>query len=123
VLGLLAYSEDEEIWECTVLIGDSSAQLQIGGDDKPSPTLIAHAQEIVRDGAGFMRMVDDFLEAQAHADPGTAEDVRRLSLESICLLSPERPNDGMLYFHGPDDDEHRLWRCDYLDRKLDGLRK
>lgn len=59
-LGLLVYSEDDDVWECTVLIGENAAQLQIGGDDKPSPTLIAHAQEIVRDGAGFMRMVDEF---------------------------------------------------------------
>jgi hypothetical protein len=37
----------------------------------------------------------------------------------VCLFWPERPNDGMLYFKGPD--ETRVWRSDYRNRLAEGL--
>ena len=40
------------------------------------------------------------------------------ALEGVCLFWPDRPDDGMIYFQGPD--ESRVWRCDYVSRKPRG---
>jgi hypothetical protein len=122
ILGLLVYSEDDDRWEGTMLIGENRVRLLIGGDDSPSPALIAHARDIAGDSAAFATLVRDFLatEAEAAGHRDVANEIQQLTLESICLLSPERPYNGMLYFHGPDD-ERRLWRCDYIERKPRGL--
>jgi hypothetical protein len=42
-------------------------------------------------------------------------EIRQLRLEFVGLLWPDRPNDGLLYFNGPN--EYRVWRCDYISRK------
>ena len=75
---------------------------------------------LFREWPGFSRKVADFLEREAREmegarQPRPAEEIRQLTLESICLFWPDRPDDGMLYFDGPD--EYRVWRCDYVDRE------
>ena len=119
ILGTLVLSSDGDWWESTITIDGSSAQFQIGGDGEPSPALITHAHDIVREYSSFTRTVSEFLAAEAAAQPLAAGEIRQLSLESICLFWPERPNDGMLYFHGPD--EYRVWRSDYINRIPQGL--
>jgi hypothetical protein len=44
-----------------------------------------------------------------------SKEMAELTIEDVCLFWPDRPNDGMIYFHGPD--ETRVWRCDYVNRE------
>ncbi len=119
VLGELLLSSDGDWWESTVLIDGSAVQFQLGGDREPSSYLISHAHDIVREFPTFSRTVCEFLVAEAASQPVAADEIRQLTLESVCLFWPDRPNDGMLYFNGPD--EYRVWRCDYINRKPQGL--
>ena len=112
VLGDLRLSAEGDWWEAVVHLGGSSLRFQLGGDREPAAELIAHAREIAGDFAAFSRRVDDFLAAAAQDLPAAAGEIEQLTLESVCLFWPNRPRDGMLYFHGPD--EFRLWRCDYV---------
>ncbi len=119
LLGELVLSDDADWWERTVKIDGRSVQFQVSGDHKPSPALISHAHGIVCDFSTFSHSVTEFLAAAASAQPPATDEIRQLTLKSVCLFWPERPNDGMLYIHGPD--EYRVWRCDYIDRKPQGL--
>lgn len=119
LLGDLVLSNDGDWWESTISIDGSSVQFQLGGDCEPSPPLISHAHDIVREFSDFSHIVSEFLAAEAANQPRAADEIRQLTLESVCLFWPNRPNDGMLYFHGPD--EYRVWRCDYINRKPQGL--
>jgi hypothetical protein len=119
VLGELLLSSDGDWWEGSILIDGSHLQFQLGGDREPSLDLISHAQDIVREYSSFSRTVCEFLEAEAASQLSFADEIRQLTLESVCLFWAGRPNDGMLYFKGPD--EYRVWRCDYINRKPQGL--
>ena len=115
VLGELILSDDGDWWECTVSATTPAIQFQVGGASEPAPQLLAHAHDIVRGLPGFRDAVAAFVEAEATAQPMAAGEIRQLQLESVFLPWPDRPNDGMLYFRGPD--EFRVWRCDYVDRR------
>ena len=115
VLGELSLSADEDWWESVVTLSGHAIQFQVGGASEPAPQLLAHAHDICRELPAFVSTVAVFLEAQAAAQPRTAAEIRQLTLESVFLPWPDRPNDGMLYFHGPD--EFRVWRCDYINRQ------
>jgi hypothetical protein len=115
VLGELRWSEDEDAWECVVAVEYELVRFLLGGDAEPCPALIAHAHDIVRTYDAFKRSVADLLTSSAAAVP-EADEIRSLTLESICLPWPERPDDGMIYFTGPND-ELRVWRCDYVTRR------
>lgn len=120
VLGELVLSSDGDWWESTITLDGSAVQFQLGGDREPNAALISHAHDIVREFATFSRAVREFLAAEAARLPSAAADeIRQLTLESVCLFWPQRPDDGMLYFHGPDRD--RVWRCDYIHRQPQGL--
>jgi hypothetical protein len=43
-----------------------------------------------------------------------AGEIRQLVIEDVCLFWPTRPDDGMIYFKGPN--AFRVWRCDYIGR-------
>ncbi|MEI9896028.1 MAG: hypothetical protein WDN28_19700 [Chthoniobacter sp.] len=119
VLGELLLSDDDDYWESTVAIDGKPLQFQLSGDPQPSPAVLSHAHDIVRDFADFSRTMSEFLESEAERCGGAAHEIRQLVLESVCLCWPQRPDDGMLYFKGPD--EYRLWRCNYINRKPQGL--
>jgi hypothetical protein len=67
----------------------------------------------------FSQLVSSFLRREAANFPGAEREVLSLQLESLCLFWPARPNDGMVFFDG--GEEGRVWRCDYINRKPDGL--
>lgn len=119
VLGTLRWSDDDQMWESIVSVGESKIGFFIAGDSAPSSALVAHAQDIVRTLPEFQRMVTAFLAEEATRQPRAADEIRQLSIEHVCLMWPDRPDDGMIYFHGPD--EYRVWRCDYVGRKPRGL--
>jgi hypothetical protein len=118
VLGELRLSEEADWWEGRVSVGSRMIDFNIGGDTKPDAALIEHAHDIVRSYADFERAVQEFLANEAanvkHPRP-CAEEISQLEIEDVCLLRPSTPDNGMIYFKGPN--EYRLWRCDYFDRK------
>jgi len=119
VMGELVLSGDGDWWAGSLTVAGTGVQFQLGGDSEPSLALISHAHDIIREFAVFSRAVSEFFDSEAAAQAGSADEIRQLTLESVCLFWPDRPNDGMLYFNGPD--EHRVWRCDYINRKPQGL--
>ena len=118
VLGTLRLAE-EDWWEATVAIECRNLGFKIGGDSEPDEILMVHARDIVRSFAEFDRMLVEFLASEALRMPGAADEIRQLVIEDVMLYWPERPDDGMIYFKGPD--KYRLWRCDYVGRKPQGL--
>jgi len=122
VLGQLRLSQDADWWEASMLINSKLIGFKIAGDGVPHPMRIAHAHEIVRSFAEFETTIRKFLEDQARDVKHLrrfSDEIRQLELEDICLLRPGKPDDGMIYFKGPD--AYRVWRCDYVDRKPQSL--
>ena len=122
VLGELRLSDEAAWWEGRATIGSKTVGFMIGGEGKPDARLIAHAHDIVRSLPEFEQSVSEFLAGEArtvkHLTRFTDE-IRQLTIEDVCLFWPDRPDDGMIYFKGPD--EFRVWRCDYVARKPRGL--
>jgi hypothetical protein len=114
-LGTLRLNADENWWEARVTLGERTVVIGIGGDTTPDGRLIEHAVDIVEGFDAFTERVERFLETEAAKMPEEiAEEVSALVLDGVYLFWPKRPNDGMLYFEGPD--QYRVWRCDYIDR-------
>lgn len=118
-LGRLVLNDDLDCWEATVECQGDSFAFAIGGREEPDPALLQHAVDILRDYASFKRRLREFLAEEAGRIGADEEEVAALTLDQVCLWWPERPDDGMIYYNGPDD--LRLWRCDYVDRKPQGL--
>jgi hypothetical protein len=122
VLGALRWSKDDEMWEAQTKVGEESIGFFIAGDTSPSAALVAHAREIVAKLPDFRGEVASFLSDEVKEQKHLARfagEIGKLAIEHVCLMWPERPDDGMIYFAGPDED--RCWRCDYVGRKPKGL--
>jgi hypothetical protein len=122
VLGELRLSEDADWWEGNVALEGKSVGFKIGGWRKPDQKLLGHAYDIVRSFANFEHMIADFLASEAREAKCLgrfADEIRKLNIKDVCLFWPKRPNDGMIYFRGPD--QYRVWRCDYVTHKPRGL--
>jgi len=118
VLGELRLSDDAEWWEGHASVGSRTIGFIIGGEGKPDARLIAHAHDIVRSLPEFERLVSAFLADEARNVKHLrrfADEIGQLTIDDVCLHWPDRPDDGMIYFKGPD--KYRLWRCDYVARK------
>jgi hypothetical protein len=103
-------------------IGSKVIGCSIAGDGVPHSMRVARAHEIVRSFAEFERTITHFLEDEARDVKHLrrfSDEIRQLEIEDICLLRPGKPDDGMIYFKGPDG--YRVWRCDYVDRRPKGL--
>jgi hypothetical protein len=118
VLGTLRLAE-ENWWEASVAIDGRTLGFKIGGKIEPDSALIAHARDIVRSFPEFEKMVAEFLTSEAKGMPSAADEIGQLVIEDVMLCWPKRPDDGMIYFKGPE--QYRLWRCDYVGRKPRGL--
>jgi hypothetical protein len=122
VLGELRLSDDADWWECSTTVGSKTVGFKIGGKSKPDAKLTAHAHDIVRSLPAFEQLVLAFLADEARTVKQLirfSDEIRQLTIEDVCLFWPDRPDDGMIYFRGPD--EFRVWRCDYVARKPRGL--
>ena len=118
VVGEWKLSDDADWWEGEAMVGTTKVSFKIGGEEVPDTKLVAHAHEIHRSWPEFEQRVMAFLAEEAGTGKSSepfAEEVRQLKIEDVCLLRPERPDDGMIYFSGPD--EFRVWRCDYVGRR------
>jgi hypothetical protein len=91
----------------------------IGGGETPDETLIQHAVDILSNYPSFKQTVSDFLTEELKRFRGYEEEIGKLTLDQISLCWPDRSEDGMINFDGPD--EFRAWRCDYVGRKPEGL--
>jgi hypothetical protein len=122
VLGTLKWSEEDEAWITSPEHNGIGFALQIAGTPRPDESLVRHAAEIVATRDEFVRSVERFLSDQMSSVRNLGafrEELGRLKIERVCLFWSERPNDGMIFFEGGRD--HRIWRCDYVGRNLQGL--
>ena len=122
VLGELRLTGDAEWWEGSTTVGNKTVSFKIGGVVRPDAMLIAHAHDIVMSLPAFEQSVSEFLEGEACTVKQLAQftdEIRQLTIEDVCLFWPDRPDDGMIYFKGPNN--FRVWRCDYVGRKPRGL--
>jgi hypothetical protein len=122
ILGELRLSEGGNWWEGSTTVSGESVGFKIGGGVAPDAALLTHAHEIVGTFPGFQRMIREFLAEEARRVKHLkqlAHEIEQLGIEDVCLFWPKRPNDGMIYFKGPD--RYRVWRCDYVGRKPKGL--
>jgi hypothetical protein len=118
-LGLIHFNSEEKIWEVRI-VSAPHWRICIAGGTAPDPALILHARDVAASHDHFSELVSAFLRSEAATSfPGAEKEILSLRLESMCLFWPSRPNDGMLFFEG--GEEGRLWRCDYIDRKPNGL--
>ena len=119
LLGPLTLSDS--CWEARVAVGGEQVCFRIGGRYTPDAALITHARDILRGFSRFDADIAAFLRAEADREAWAvfAEEIRSLKIRDICLFWPGRPDDGMIFFDGPD--ECRCWRCDYVERTPAGL--
>lgn len=117
VLGAIHPGDNPETWQSSVCLGDQTVRFIIGGGSAPDPRLIEHTRDIVRTFSAFQEMISNFLTLQVWKEkyPELRKEIAALTIEDVCLFWPDRPDDGMISFKGPD--EFKIWRCDYIDRK------
>ncbi|MDP3981368.1 MAG: hypothetical protein Q8Q33_08160 [Chlamydiota bacterium] len=112
ILGTMLFYKDTTSWEVLT----KGIKFEIAGDDvQPDPRLLSHAHDIERSIHRFLESISGFLKEEAEVKTGAAEEIKKIKIESIVLCWPDRPNDGLIYFKGSDNDH--LWRCDYINRK------
>ncbi len=117
VLGALDWDDDEEAWVVPAHRSNAAFRVLVAGRDRPDERLMPHARELSADPRPLLDQVPDFLDAAARDAQIAADEIRGLRVESVFLPWPDAPDDGMVYFEGPNTEE-RLWRCDYADRRL-----
>lgn len=112
---------DETGWTVSVTAGGDAFSFTIGGGTEPDAALLAHARDILGGYPAFKKRVEEFVRSESVAYPPDIKvEVAQLEIDSISLFWPDRPDDGMIFFRGPEN-EFRLWRCDYIARKPTGL--
>ena|SRR6185503_3306732 len=123
-LGMLTYSHDDGCWATDESNEDLPFRFFVAGnwseqfsEISPDPQLIAHAESVARSSDEFLAAVASMLTAECgtRLNKGWTEEIARLKVSALNLPWPERPDDGMIQFDGPDPD--RLWRCDYIGRR------
>jgi hypothetical protein len=104
-----------------VAVGGEQVTFGIGGRYTPDVALIAHARDILDGFSEFEASVAAFLRAEADRKLWAqfAGEIRSLKIREIYLFWPKRPDEGMIFFDGPDDD--RCWRCYHVARRPTGL--
>jgi hypothetical protein len=117
VLGAIDWDDDEEGWMVPAQRSKAPFRVFVAGRDRPDERLMPHARELAADPGPLLDQVPAFLDAAAREDPMAAPEILGLRVESVLLLWPDAPDDGMVEFDGPNTEE-RFWRCDYADRRL-----
>jgi hypothetical protein len=112
---------NERGWEARVTFDGRPIGFEIGGRYEPDPVLVARAREIHASFDRFTARVAAFLETEAARDEWApfADEIRALAIRDICLFWHTRPDDGMIFFDGPD--ECLCWRCDLIGQSPTGL--
>jgi len=111
----------EEGWTVSVTKGNDDFRFTIGGMNVPDAALLAHAHDILREYDSFKKSIHDFIQAASVDYPDDVKaELAGLKIDDISLCWPGRPNDGMIFFSGEENDG-RVWRCDYIDRQPKSL--
>lgn len=123
VIGTMTYSEDDEAWLIDPKTSPCGFGFYIAGDWNadgaeilPASALVEHAAEIAADPEPFVRLVQEFLDAQSHSSrslAGKRDEIQKLRVYQVELMWPERPNDGEIELRSSFD-SHRMWHCAYL---------
>jgi hypothetical protein len=116
VLGTIAWDAEEEAWVALVSHSAAPFRILIAGEGRPSPVLVSHARDIFVSPEKLLAEVAPVLKRAADEIPVAAREILGLHVESVALMWPDRPDDGMIYFDGPGTEE-RIWRCDYVERR------
>jgi hypothetical protein len=116
-LGDMSWDEDEAGWVAHP--PGLNFRIVVTGAARPDAGLLAHARALAADSKEFLTQVESLLRAFSDRVPGGAPEVLALQVEAVQLPWADRPRDGMVYFSGTDP--YRLWRCDYVDRRPQGL--
>jgi hypothetical protein len=114
-LGVLKLNDEVGWWEVKVEAHGDVFECGIGGGHTPDEALAQHAIDILLDYPAFKQMILAFLAEELKQFKGYEEEIKKLTLDQVCLCWPDRPEGGMIYFNGPD--QSRVWGCDYVDRK------
>jgi hypothetical protein len=110
VLGTMPWDEDEGGWVAKP--SGVPFRIVLAGTQAPDANLRERARTISADPTTVLDPVAALLRTFADRVPEVASEVRALQIDAVYLLWPARPNDGMIYFSGPDP--YRVWRCDYI---------
>jgi hypothetical protein len=113
-LGRIDFDPDEALWIAKVRVSDQMIRLLFAGETAPDERLVLHGESILADFDRLALKVHAVLQAEAASRPRYAEEIRELVISDVCLLWPDRPDDGMIYFSA--SDRFRVWHCDYIDR-------
>jgi hypothetical protein len=130
-LGTLSYSEDDDAWLTDPEAAACGFGFYVAGDRAPKhericpdPTLLEHAVALARDPESIRAKVADHLARhppsanelrRAGADLTPIADITSLKIYRICLMWPDRPNDGEIELRLSFSDK-RFWVCSYVDR-------
>lgn len=112
VLGRIAWEPAGELW-VSPPHGSRSFAIALIGEAAPDARLLPFARELHTEALAFQRTVSLALESEASRTPKIADIIRSLQLESVDLSCPERPRDGMVYFHC--EEPAPVWRFDLID--------
>lgn len=94
------------------LIGVEGIKFSFNNDENPDPALLHKAKEITQDFDIFQENVQAFLntEAQKYEKKASGE-IQNLIISVIMIAWPDKPNNAMIFFSGPNKDH--VWHCDY----------
>jgi hypothetical protein len=100
----------------------SLAQFRIllAGADSPDAQLVLHARDIFTAPEKLLAELKPLIKKAPPEIPEAAREILGLTIESVALVWPDRPEDGMIYFDGPGSDE-RVWQCDHVGRRPQDL--
>ncbi|MFI5216382.1 MAG: hypothetical protein ACHQ3O_07550 [Candidatus Limnocylindria bacterium] len=131
VLGTLSYSEDNDAWLTDPETAACGFGFYVAGDRAPEhericpdPMLLEHAAALARDPDAIRAKVAAHLAShppslnelrRAGADHPPVTDTSSLKIYRICLMWPDRPNDGEIELRVSFSDK-RFWVCSYVDR-------
>jgi hypothetical protein len=116
ILGKLRRLDDEDGWEGTFVCGSNEIQIRIAGADSPDTELMQRAHQLLDGMEHFSSSVSAFIDENALRMPAWSSELCKLEIESIYFPWPARPNDGMVFFRGPNPD--RGWRCEFRGARL-----
>lgn len=117
VLGALPWDARERAWVAHLPHARSPFRILLAGAERPDARLVRHARDIFAAPDELLAEAEQAIGRAAREIPEAAEEILGLRIESVALMWPERPDDGMIYFDGPGTDE-RVWRCDYVGRRV-----
>lgn len=122
ILGTLEWDAEVDAWVARVDRPSPGFRILIAGaGTHPDERLLPHAREVFASPEKLLNEVEALIKDAAERIPEATDEIRGLRIDSIALLWPDRPADGMVFFDSPAGAEGRAWRCDCLGGRPCGL--